>query len=397
LALLNNVLKKGSLEPQAQRLFFLDWLRIAALLVLVLYHVGMYYVSWDFHVKSPFASTALEPWMKLSAPWRMDLIFVISGAAFALMLKSGANLALLKSRSRFLLLPLLLGMVLIVPPQSYFEVVQKFGFKDGYLGFLGLYFKGFKGFCQNGQCLILPTWNHLWFVPYLWLYSVVLWVIVRLKPKALVKTAEFADKVFQGSGLLVIPIVLIAMIRLILQERFPSNHAVMGDWFNHAMYLSMFLLGAVLASRPSFWPQLATWRFPALVMALTCWALWLGLGRTLGLNMSSQTVHVIIAALQWSAIVAAFGFAHKLLNIDHSLRQQLSEAVFPVYIFHQTFSIVFSQALAPMQWPALIEGPVLVVLTIAWSYFGYLAVRKVTWLRPWFGLRRLPNHIPAHP
>ena len=68
-----------STSQATERLYFLDWLRILAFAALVVYHVGMYYVSWDFHVKSPFAGPGLEPWMKLTEPWRMSLIFMISG------------------------------------------------------------------------------------------------------------------------------------------------------------------------------------------------------------------------------------------------------------------------------------------------------------------------------
>ena len=65
-----------------QRLPFLDGLRrVAAFLLLILYHVGMYYVTWDWHVKSPAASHALEPFMLMSAPWRLGLLFLVAGAA----------------------------------------------------------------------------------------------------------------------------------------------------------------------------------------------------------------------------------------------------------------------------------------------------------------------------
>jgi hypothetical protein len=69
------------------RLYFLDWIRIFAFCVLIFYHTGMYYVSWDWHVKSPFASDAIEPLMILSSPWRLGLLFMISGVATAFMLK----------------------------------------------------------------------------------------------------------------------------------------------------------------------------------------------------------------------------------------------------------------------------------------------------------------------
>jgi Acyltransferase family len=165
------------MTPDAQsneRLYFLDWLRILAFAGLVVYHVGMYYVSWDFHVKSPFSGKGLEPWMKLSEPWGMSLIFMISGAGTAYMLKAGPSFALVRRRSAFLLLPLIFGMAIVVPPQAYYQVVQKFNYSGDYLEFLHLYFSRYQGFCSEGRCLILPTWNHLWFLPYLWLYTVLL-------------------------------------------------------------------------------------------------------------------------------------------------------------------------------------------------------------------------------
>ena len=35
------------------RKYYLDWLRVLAFLFLVLFHVGMLYVSWRYNLKSP--------------------------------------------------------------------------------------------------------------------------------------------------------------------------------------------------------------------------------------------------------------------------------------------------------------------------------------------------------
>ena len=51
-----------------ERRYDLDWLRIIAFALLIFYHVGMYYVTWDFHIKSPYASDAIEPLMMLTSP-----------------------------------------------------------------------------------------------------------------------------------------------------------------------------------------------------------------------------------------------------------------------------------------------------------------------------------------
>jgi glucans biosynthesis protein C len=153
----------GSPASPADRLLFLDWVRILAFAILVFYHVGMYYVTWEFHVKSPHASPFLEPWMRMSSPWRMDLLFVVSGAATSFMLlRQGASGALVRLRARRLLIPLLFGMLVVVPPQSFLEVMQKLGYAGSYFDFTRLYLSGYQGFCFSaGRCLMLPTWNHL--------------------------------------------------------------------------------------------------------------------------------------------------------------------------------------------------------------------------------------------
>ncbi len=46
----------------------------------------MFYVTWGFHVKSSHAGPAAEPFMLLLNPWRLTLLFIISGCATRFML-----------------------------------------------------------------------------------------------------------------------------------------------------------------------------------------------------------------------------------------------------------------------------------------------------------------------
>ncbi len=98
--------------------------------MLILCHEGMYYVTWDWHLKRPFASTALEPWMRLVNPWRMSLLFLISDAVAAILLPRDAS-GWLAGRPKQLGLPLLVGVLVIVPPQSYWQVVKQMGYFRG--------------------------------------------------------------------------------------------------------------------------------------------------------------------------------------------------------------------------------------------------------------------------
>ena len=376
----------------ARRRHFLDWTRILAFALLVPYHVGMYYVTWDWHIKSPAMATTLEPWMRLLSAWRMDLLFVVSGAALSCMLLKGggADSRFLGERLRRLLVPLVFGMLVIVPPQSYLEVVQKHGYGGDYLDFLRLYLTGFGGFCGvAGQCLVLPTWNHLWYLPYLLAYTVALWCALRLRPRLLDDLARRTDAAPHGAWLFALPIAYLVATHVVLRARFPVTHALGDDWYAHSQFLALFVLGAMLARSESGWRRIEAARPLALAAALVAWAalVWLlpaaaGAGEAVRLARA-----VAFGVQQWCGLAAALGYAARHLDRDGPARRYLTQAVMPVYLLHQTLIVLLTHAALPWQLPPVAEGPLLIAATFATSLATYEVVRRIGWLRPLFGLR----------
>ena len=378
------------------RRYDLDWVRILAFAVLILYHTGMYYVSWDWQVKSPFASGTLEPLMMLSSPWRLSLLFLVSGAATSFLL-ARSSAGFLGSRSRRLLIPLIFGMLVIVPPQSYYEVVEKAGYTGGYLAFWARYLAGDDSFCRAGDCLDLPTWNHLWFVAYLWVYTVLLWLASRLAPRWMARIEATMPRLLNGAALLLLPIALLALLRLLMLARFPTTHALIDDWYNHAQYFSVFLFGFFAARSDSIWERLRAQRWIALGLAMLSYAfvIWY-------FNFSPYTEEspppemlrnlqrLIYSVNSWTSIAAILGFARQFNPGDSAARRYLTEAIFPFYIVHQTAIIVCSQWLKPVALTPMIEGPLLVAITFATCFASFEIVRRVRWLRPLFGLRASP-------
>jgi surface polysaccharide O-acyltransferase-like enzyme len=376
------------MNQSSQRLYFLDWIRICAFFLLILYHTGMYYVTWDWHVKSPFASTAIEPLMMLSSPWRLSLLFLVGGVASAFLMKKLSGGAFLRERSKRLLLPLLFGMLVIVPPQPYYEVIEKLGYAGSYADFMGLYIKGYHGFCKAGDCLDLPTWNHLWFVVYLWVYTMVLGAMAAVfgAPR-LARASDWLGRRLRGWKMIVLPVLFLAIVRITLKDVSFNNGALVNDWFSHATYFGFFLCGVLMATQPRFWEEAEARRFAALGIALTCWATiviahftpdipeaWFPLFRT------------IYALSQWCAILAVCGFGRRHLNFDSAKRRYLTQAVFPVYIVHQTLIVVIAHNIKPAGIAPVTEGLLLVVLTLTFSFGIFEAVRRVPVLRPFFGL-----------
>jgi glucan biosynthesis protein C len=386
-------------EDLGQRRYDLDWVRIGAFLLLIFYHVGMYYVTWDWHVKSPQASHAIEPLMMLTSPWRLSLLFLVSGVATGFLLARQGAGHFLGQRSTRLLIPLAFGMLVIVPPQSYLEVIEKLKYPGSFAEFYRLYITGFHGFCRGSDCLIMPTWNHLWFVAYLWVYTAVLYAAVRLAPPLIPWLRRLAEKRLAGAGILLWPLAYLIAIRLGLAPRFPATHALVGDWYNHAMYFGVFLLGFALAGARAAWVTLERTRWLTLALAVLGWAFLSAYFAAYDADAVPPAslrlfARCIYGAEQWLAIAAVVGFAHRHLSHDNPARRYLTSAIFPVYILHQTVIVVVAHALKPSQVYAPVEGLLLVLVTITTCFLGYEAIRRVRVLRPLFGLARDSDGVP---
>ena len=403
------------------RLYFLDWIRIFAFCLLIFYHTGMYYVSWDWHVKSPFASDAIEPLMILSSPWRLGLLFMISGVATAFMLQKFSVGALLRQRSWRLLLPLVFGMFVIVPPQAYFEVVEKVAYQGSYTEFMRLYVQGYHGFCRGSDCLTMPTWNHLWFVAYLWVYTLLGGLLVWLLGTRWQALSDGLGRLLKGWRIVALPVAVLAAARFGLADRYPSTHALGGDWYNHAQYFFLFVLGALLATQAGFWRQVAALRWTSLGLWLASWALivcyWSipeALAGSAEVQQWKPLMRTIYCLCQWAPILTVCGFGQCHLNFDSAKRRYLTQAVFPVYILHQTLIVSMAHWLKPVQLAPATEGLILLVLTFTLSFGGFELVRRIALLRPLFGLAALTSqtsayagqapaaaasggHVPSHP
>jgi glucan biosynthesis protein C len=390
------------MNPSSSRLYFLDWVRIVAFLVLILYHVGMYYVTWDWHVKSPYASDAIEPFMMMSSPWRLSLLFLISGVAASFMLAKVGALSFMRQRSVRLLVPLVFGMFVIVPPQAYFEVVEKVAYQGGYADFMRLYVSGYGGFCKATECLDMPTWNHLWFVAYLWVYTLVLGAIILALGARFDRLANKVVSWLDGWKLIVLPVAVLGLIRIALLSRFPVTHGLDDDWYNHATSLSLFVLGAMLGRSGAAWQRFDNARWTALGLAFACWAsliVFYSLPETImqhpDIDNWRMLMRIVYMLCAWGAIVAVCGFAHRHLNRDNAARAYLTQAVFPVYILHQTLIVTIAHLIKPAKIAPAPEGLILIVLTLTISFGVFEVVRRVAVLRPFFGLGPRRDKVPA--
>ncbi len=391
-----------TLSANQTRRYDLDWLRIIAFGLLIFYHIGMFYVTWDWHVKSDHAGPAIEPLMLMVNPWRLELLFFISGVAARCMIEKTTVPGFALSRFNRLFWPLLFGMLVIVPPQSYYEIVSDIHFSGGYLDFYGKYLTHYTGWCDQNGCLKVPTWNHLWYVVYLLVYCLVFavaWPLLKRLPTAFLKTLP-------AWVYFVAPILALWYARYVLQAQFGENHALIKDWYVHANSFGFFLLGVMAARFDRLFDIAVATRWLSLAVAAVAYALLMAENSAiLDPWLTRQTGHLMWTGLQSVqaifAIMSLLGFARNhLANADGPIRRTLTEAIFPFYIVHQTLIVVLAYNLNRLHMPVAVEATILVVATAAGCGLTYLIVRAIPLLRPVFGLKlekRLHsgNGIPA--
>ncbi len=367
------------------RRYELDWLRVIVFALLIFYHVGMFFVPWDFHIKNNIIYDWLRWPMLFLNQWRLSILFVISGMGtyYALGKRTGVQFS--KERTSRLLLPLVFGMLVIVPPQVYLERVADGQFTGSYFDFWPL--QAFIGTYPEGNL----SWHHLWFLPYLLLFSLLLsplFLYLKKHPDnfflSWIKTIISSPS---QSYVLVFPLFLIYYF---LKPLFPVTHALVGDWFSLSWYLVMFFYGFVLLSSGEvFWKTACESRRLFLVSGLAGFVMlmlvWFGLE---DLPYRHLIEGVVKTYNIWSWMMALFGYASRYLNHGSRLLAYSNEAVYPFYILHQTIMIIIGFYVMDLDWGFGAKASLMVIGTFLSSWILYdFVVKRTRILRPLFGLK----------
>jgi hypothetical protein len=379
----------------SNRRFDLDWLRFIAFALLILYHVGMFYVTWGWHVKSHYVSPAAEPVMLQLNPWRLALLFFISGVAVRFAVDKAASRAEF-ALSRILRLgaPIVFGMAILVMPQSYFELLQSGEISVSIAAFYPDYLSTTQKFS-----IITPTWNHLWYIVYLLAYIL---IVIPLFPWIRI----FCDSAILRRALSSPWFVLMAVIlpfvavELWLTPRFPTTHALIGDWANHAHRFLVFMLGIVVAKHTGFWKTVDK-LLPVVVFVVIATLLFRLYQSDLYNALSGQISAAWLAPAfvylnilyAWTCILLLLGLAQRYLNTDSPLLRYLTGAVFCYYVVHQTLIVVAGYYLTQLRLGAINEFLLLTAITIVGCVLSFELLRRVPIVRVFFGIQK-PSGIP---
>ena len=384
---------------QETRLHYIDWLRVSAFGLLILYHSSAAFLcDLDWLFNSAEKSQTLSLITLFPRAWRLALLFFVSGMGTWFAFRSQTLPDFLKGRFTRLFLPLIFAMCVIIVPQVWYERLLDGRFQGSLLEFwMQRYFT--EGRYPTGNF----SWAHMWFVAYLLVMTVIcapiFWLLTNVPGRGISDWFERTARTPAIYLFVLLPLVL----PLLVLPFFPREPHVLyndGAWF--AVWASWFGLGFLVAKHhQAVAPTIVAkrWLSLALVAVLTI-CLWryswvskaAGVGGETG-GMQMALYKALTFSLAWTAILAAVGFAALHLNRKSAALTWLNAKIFPLYIVHQTFVVMALYYVLPLDLSLWSKLALVVAITASWSLLA--AILADLWPAPYRILVGLPDHRKA--
>lgn len=371
----------------SRRRYDVDHLRVIALFFLILFHVGLVFANFGWIVQSQHTSIYVEAFISgLLAPWRLLLVFFIGGVAARYAIGRASFSNFFKARVARLLVPFVFGVVVLVPPQGYADNATGPLSVSGYLHYLT--HVALIRFEYHG--IRIPDFAHVWFLPYLFTYSIAAAAIWTWLPKK--RTESISNGL--SFALVCAAAILYFIVNYALILPFGGDTKIIfSDWSGNLLFGPAFALGFLFATNASFWEGAKShWRRLAGV-AIMAGAIIITLNLTHPSNMHPfEAGGVLLNAAKGlyggTVLFALLGFAFEKLNAPSPGLSYASDAILPVYLMHQTVTVLAGYYIIAQNWSGGVQFIALLLLTLGVPLVIYqFLVRNNRVLRVLFGLR----------
>jgi peptidoglycan/LPS O-acetylase OafA/YrhL len=343
-----------------ERRYDIDWIRVIAIGLLLIYHVAIGFQKWGIMIGFIANDKAWDSlWIPMSMlnVWRIPLLFFVSGMGVYFAMQNRNWKQLLGERTMRILLPFVFGIFCIVPIHLYLWK-KYYNFEMGYT----------------------PDPGHLWFLGNIFIYVVVLLPLLYLMKRSERVVAAIA-KLFST------PLGLLVVVGAFLAEGYILKPV---PYEMYAMTKHGFALGALafffgfcfVLSGSSFLNMIIRWRWLFLVIGLGLYLL------RINLFQVQAPFYLLIPESQcWIFTVIAFGSNY--LNRPGKVLTYLSQAAYPVYILHMIFLYLGSYFIFRIDMPVYVQFVLVLLITLIGCFAVFeLLIRRVPIVGLLFGVKQ---------
>jgi hypothetical protein len=408
---------------------------------LIFFHSARIFDSGDFYVKNETTIDLVDAVIAFAVTWAMPLMFLMAGMAVWYSLRKRTAAQFVSERFRRLFVPLVFGVLVLIPPQVYIGLHKDPTYSESYWEFLPRFFDvklnlaNFPFIISDAPETGLFEQGQLWFLVCLFGFSLVLLplFLYLCRPVGL-------RLVEQGAGFFARPwaIFLLALPLAAIQTTL-GGEVGLAAW-NRWAYALFILYGFLIAADPRFGRSFQRYWKPAIVFGsltfLATTALYIvrseiqGADTLTDYDPASLASRFFFAVSGWFWIVAILGLAGRLTRPRHeqkgtgsesrsdelldsathslersrkpsrmdSLMRYIGDAQLPIYVLHQTIivAIGFFVVLWQVNWPLKYLAIVLATLVVTLAIYD-IAVKRTRVTRFLFGMKPLKKERPAVP
>ena len=398
----------------------LDLLRALVVVGLVFFHTAVIFGAGEFPVKAAAQDRLATVFLAFGATWGMPLLFLVAGMGAWYSLGSRSATAFARERLRRLGVPLLVGLLTLVPLQAYLGL-RRAGDASSYAAF-------YARFWDVRPSLDFPfvvtaaagtgrfETGHLWFLVCLLGFSLLLlpgFASLRRPPGR--RLVERLVGLLGRPGAMFLPALPIAAVEVLL-----GSEVGHGGW-NHGSYALFLACGYLAATDPRTSDALQRrWRPAAaagLLLFLATGAVYAAADARAepftGMDPLSMAFRLLKSVDGWLWVVAVAGLARSRIgrrrrsaaraapdqpdraSLARRLGAYANDAVLPFYVLHET--VIVLVAYLVLSWPVGggAQYGLIVLISLAATLLLYeLGVRRSPVTRFLFGLKQVRGPTP---
>lgn len=344
-----------------ERRYDIDWLRVIAIGLLLIYHIAIIFQPWAMFIGFIRSEDALEglwkPMIMLNV-WRIPLLFFVSGMGVYFAMKKRNWKQLYIERSKRILLPFVFGFLAITP--LHFLVFQKY---------------------YNLPLSYFPHVGHLWFLGNIFIYVLVFSpVFFYLKANENRKFKKAIAKVMSYAlGPLSISAFFMIEIGLVQPQLFELYAQTWHGFF--IGFLAFFFGFLFVYCGAAFWQTVSKWKWLYIGLATILFVI-----RFTGFESISNMYITAIESNAW--LLGLFGIGCTYFNKSSTVLSYLSAAVYPVYIIHLFVLYAGALFILPLDLHPMFEFIAITLFTFVSCFLIYeFILKRIALLRPIFGLK----------
>lgn len=327
----------GNLEKVVHenlRKHYIDNLRWSVILLLIPFHAAQAFKSWEEPNYIEFGpNKVISSIIVFFGPFVMQLLFLFAGMSMRYALEKRTYAQFSIERVKRLLVPLIFGVLVLVPPMCFLAD----RFHNGYSGsFFGHYIKFFTVITDMSGADGGFSFGQFWFLLYLFVLSfVLLGVIVIIKRI----TSDNCKGQRSGEGRSASRLLIVGVVTLGLPLPLFSNLlSVGGKSFVEFFYF--LLIGYYVFTRKTVAEKAEKYSIIFLVTGTVAGAVNVYLFVFSGLDF--PVINTIVKYIcEWFMVLGLFGIGRRFLDRENTVTRYFTRISYPFFSFHFVFVILF--------------------------------------------------------